>query len=184
MPKKSHLKSVPASNFTSQEVIRNMIFLIRGRKVMLDADLASLYGVTTKRLNEQVKRNRSRFPEDFMFKLTENECASLRSQFATSNLKSQIVTSSRGGRRYLPFAFTEQGVAMLSSVLNSKRAIQVNIEIMRAFTQLRRMLLTNVDLRRKIDEMEKKYDKQFLIVFNELRKLLYEPEKPKGKLGF
>jgi len=126
--------------------IESKILLIRGQKVMLDSDLAFLYGVQSKRLNEAVQRNLSRFPEDFMFKLTQDEFVLLRSQFATSNLRSQIVTSSRGGRRYLPYVFTEQGVAMLSSVLKSPRAIMVNVEIMRAFVRLRRILAFLFDL--------------------------------------
>lgn len=176
MPKKQVFKSVPASKFISQEVIRNMIFLIRGQKVMLDKDLAELYGVEAKQLKRAVRRNISRFPDDFMFELTEDEYNSLRCQIGTLKRGQHI--------KYLPFAFTEQGVAMLSSVLNSERSIQVNIEIMRAFTQLRRMLLTNVDLRRKIAQMERTYDKQFQVVFTALNKLFEEPEKPKGKLGF
>ena len=119
------------TNILSSERIERSILLIRGHKVMLDADLAILYGVSTKRLNEQVRRNRSRFPDDFMFQLTVEEVRSLRSQFATSK-------QGRGGRRYAPLVFTEQGIAMLSTVLNSERAIQVNIEIMRAFVRLRR----------------------------------------------
>jgi hypothetical protein len=129
---------------------------------MLDADLAVLYGVSTKRLNEQVRRNRSRFPDDFMFQLTAEEVRSLRSQFATSK-------QGRGGRRYAPLVFTEQGIAMLSTVLNSERAIQVNIEIMRAFVRLRRMLASNEDLSRKLAALEKKYDSQFRVVFEAIR---------------
>jgi len=133
-------------NIISTERIAERILIIRGKKVMLDTDLAILYEVKTKRLNEQVARNKKRFPEDFMFQLTEKEAYFLRSQNATSK---------RGGRRYIPYVFTQEGVAMLSSVLNSERAIIVNIQIMRAFAQLRRMLLTNRDLRRKIEELEK-----------------------------
>ncbi|MCX5704409.1 MAG: ORF6N domain-containing protein [Candidatus Omnitrophica bacterium] len=147
---------------------------IRGKKVMLDSDLAELYGVATKNLNKAVKRNRKRFPEDFMYKLTKQEVAGLRFQ---------IGTSKRGGRRYLPYAFTQEGVAMLSSVLNSDRAVRVNIQIMRAFVQLRRMLLSNSDLRRKIEEMEKKYDRQFLIVFEAIKQLLQPPQQTKA-IGF
>lgn len=143
---------------------------------MLDSDLALLYEVKTKRLNEQVIRNKKRFPEDFMFQLTEQEAVFLRSQTATSK---------RGGRRYLPYVFTQEGVAMLSSVLNSERAIMVNIQIMRAFAQLRRMLLTNRDLKHKIEEMEKKYDIQFKVVFDTLKKLLEPPSAKKKKtIGF
>jgi hypothetical protein len=144
---------------------------------MLDADLAGLYGVTTKRLNEQVRRNRSRFLDDFMFQLTSTEAASLRSQFATSN-------KGRGGRRYAPYACTEQGVAMLSTVLNSERAIQMNIEIMRAFVHLRQMLASNAQLARKLAALEKKYDAQFRVVFEAIRQLMAPPEPNKRKIGF
>jgi hypothetical protein len=144
---------------------------------LLDVHLAALYGVTTKRLNEQVRRNRARFPEDFMFQLTAEEVASLRSQFATSN-------KGRGGRRYAPYAFTEQGVAMLSTVLNSERAIQVNIEIMRAFVRLRQMLTSNAQLARKVADLEKKYDAQFKVVFDAIRQLMTPPESKKRKIGF
>jgi hypothetical protein len=157
------------------ERIEDKILLIRGQKVMLDKDLAQLYKVPTRRLNEQVKRNIKRFPEDFMFQLTREEFKILKSQFATS---------SWGGTRKLPYAFTEQGVAMLSSVLNSERAILVNIQIMRAFTKLRKMLLAHADLKRKIETMERKYDKQFKIVFEAIKQLLTPPEKPKRRIGF
>lgn len=157
------------------ERITSKIYLIRKQKVMLDRDLAELYGVETRRLKEQVRRNIERFPEDFMFELTKDEF---------KHLRSQIATSSWGGSRYSPMAFTEQGVAMLSTVLNSKRAIQVNIQIMRAFTQLRQMLLTHKDLKKKIESMEKKYDQQFQIVFEAIKQLLEEDEKPKKKIGF
>lgn len=151
---------------------------------MLDRDLAELYGVETKVLNQAVKRNPERFPEDFMFELTVEEFEVLRRQFGTSSLRSQIVTSNRGGPRYLPYAFTEQGVAMLSSVLRSDRAIQVNVQIMRTFTKLRQLLLTHVELKKKIEDMEKKYDQQFQVVFEAIRQLLEPPETPKRKIGF
>lgn len=160
-----------------QEVIESKILFIRGKKVMLDRDLAKLYKVATKRLNEQVKRNRDRFPEDFMFQLTPREFENWKSQFATSN-------SEKMGLRRKPYAFTEQGVAMLSSVLNSKMAIQVNIQIMRTFTKLKEILLTHKDLQKKIDDMEKEYDQQFKAVFEIIRELLTPPEKPKSKIGF
>jgi hypothetical protein len=159
------------------ERIERSILLIRGHKVMLDSDLAGLYGVTTKRLNERVKRNLSRFPEDFMFQLTESETDRLRSQFATSK-------KGRGGRRYQPYVFTEQGVAMLSSVLNTERAIKVNIEIMRAFVRLRRLLATHADLARKLEALEKKYDAQFKVVFDAIRELMRAPEPKKRPIGF
>ena len=159
------------------ESIERSILLIRHHKVMLDSDLAELYGVTTKRLNEQVKRNRARFPEDFMFQLTASEAEILRSQIATSK-------KGGGGRRYRPYAFKEQGVAMLSSVLNSERAIQVNIEIMRAFVRLRRMLASHAVLARKLDVLEKKYNTQFKVVFDAIRELMRPPESKKRPIGF
>jgi ORF6N domain len=159
------------------ERIERSILLIRGHKVMLDADLAVLYAVSTKRLNEQVRRNRSRFPGDFMFQLTREEVRSLRSQFATSK-------KGRGGRRYAPLVFTEQGIAMLSTVLNSERAIQVNIEIMRAFVRLREMIATHKDLARKLEVLEKRYDGQFKVVFDAIRELMAWPEPNKRKIGF
>lgn len=169
-----------------RQKIEGEIYFIRGQRVMLDRDLAELYGVTTKRLNEQVRRNISRFPEDFMFQLTKEEYDILKCQFDTSNLRSQFATSKErhGGRRYLPYVFTEQGVAMLSSVLNSERAIRVNIQIMRTFTKLRSLLLTHKDLQRKIEEMEKKYDQQFRVVFDAIKALLQYPEPKKKAIGF
>jgi len=153
------------------EVIERRIYLIRGHKVMLDSDLADLYQVETKALNRAVKRNRDRFPADFMFQLTPQEAKSfLRFQFGTSN-------SARGGRRYLPYAFTEQGVAMLSTVLNSKRAVRVNIAIMRTFVRLRYLLATHKDLAAKLEAIERKYDQQFRVVFEIIRKLT-EPDLP------
>ncbi len=160
------------------ERIGEKILFMRGQKVMLDRDLAELYGVPTKRLNEQVRRNLLRFPEDFMFKLTQKEASNLRSQFATSS-------SGYGGQRYLPYAFTEQGVAMLSSVLHSDRAIHVNIAIMRAFVQLRQWLASHADVERKLFEMEQKYDEQFQAVF-EVIKQLTTPDVPENdrRIGF
>ncbi|MBN2215930.1 MAG: ORF6N domain-containing protein [Pirellulales bacterium] len=144
---------------------------------MLDSDLASLYDVETKRLVEAVKRNVQRFPEDFAFQLDVDEFDNLRSQIATS--------SSWGGRRYPPYAFTEQGVAMLSSVLRSPRAVAVNIEIMRAFVRLRRILASHADLARKLDALEKKYDAQFRVVFDAIRQLMAPPdEKSRRRIGF
>jgi phage regulator Rha-like protein len=144
---------------------------------MLDNDLAKLYGVSTGRLNEQVRRNIKRFPSDFMFELTVEEDQVLRSQFAISK-------KGRGGRRYRPLAFTEQGVAMLSSVLNSERAIQVNIAIMRAFVRLRQILATHKALAKKLEEMESKYDRQFRAVFEAIRELMTPPEPRKRPIGF
>jgi len=159
------------------ERIEQAILVIRGHKVMLDADLAALYGVETKVLVQAVKRNLSRFPDDFMFQLTKEEFDVLRSQTVTSR--------SWGGRRYPPYAFTEQGVAMLSSVLRSQRAIQVNIQIMRTFVKLRRMLATHEELSRKLAALERKYDHQFKVVFDAIRELMtqHEPE-PKRRIGF
>ena len=163
------------SEIIPQEIINSKIFIIRGMKVMLDMDLAALYGVETKMLKRAVKRNIERFPEDFMFKLIEKEFDNLRCQFGTS---------SWGGQRYLPYAFTENGVAMLSSVLNSERAITVNIQIMRTFTKLREMLATHKELKQKIEEMEEKYDAQFKIVFDAIRQIMTPPETKEKKIGF
>ncbi len=157
------------------ERIASKIYLIRELKVMLDRDLAELYGVETKVLKQAVRRNIDRFPADFMFELDGDEF---------NNLRSQIVTSSWGGARYLPMAFSEHGVLMLSSVLKSERAVQVNIQIMRAFTQLRKMLSSHEDLKRKIESMEKKYDEQFQIVFEAIKQLLSEEDIPKKKIGY
>ena len=159
------------------ERVERRIFLIRGEKVMLDSDLAEMYGVVTKTLNRAVRRNRERFPSDFMFELRVKEIALLRYQFGTSN-------AGRGGRRYRPFVFTEQGVAMLSSVLHSDRAIQVNIAIMRAFVRLRRLLSTHRDLARKLDELEQKYDKRFTVVFVAIRRLMAQVDPPRRRIGF
>jgi hypothetical protein len=164
---------VPVTNVESR------IFLIRGEKVMLDEDLADLYGVETRTLVQAVKRNITRFPGDFMFQLAREEFDGLRSQFVTSK------PEGRGGRRYLPYAFTEQGVAMLSSVLRSERAILVNIEIMRAFVRLRQMLASNAELARKLEALERKYDAQFKVVFDAIRELMTPPEpKNKRPIGF
>lgn len=159
------------------ESITNSILLIRGHKVLLDIDLASLYGVETRVLVQAVKRNLSRFPEDFMFQLTKDEFNILRSQFVISNKWS--------GRRYPPYAFTEQGVAMLSSVLRSERAVQVNIEIVRTFVKLREILSSNKDLSRKLTKLEKKYDDQFKIIFDAIRQLMSTDDAKKKKpIGF
>jgi ORF6N domain-containing protein len=171
--------------------IDNLIREIRGQKVILDSDLAALYGVTTKALNQAVKRNSLRFPSDFMFQLTKAEHEKMRSQIVTTSKRrglwrSQFVTSSsRGGARYFPYAFTEQGVAMLSSVLRSPRAIQVNVAIIRAFVRLREMLMSNADLARKLLALENKYDTQFRVVFDAIRELMEgPPPPPKPRIGF
>jgi phage regulator Rha-like protein len=158
--------------------IENKIYWLRGRRVMFDSDLADLYGVEVKVLNQSVKRNLKRFPEDFMFQLNERESFALRSQIVT-------LESGRGRySKYAPYVFTEQGVAMLSSVLNSERAIQVNIQIMRTFTKVREMLAGNKELREKIEKLERKYDYQFKEVFQAIKVLLAVEEKPKNKIGF
>ena len=161
----------------SIERIEKAIYLIRGEKVMLDRDLAALYGVETKMLNRAVKRNLKRFPADFMFQLTAEETDALRYQIGTSN-------KGRGGRRYLPYVFTEQGVAMLSSALNSERAVLVNIEIMRAFVKLRQMLASNAELSRRLDELESKYDRQFKVVFDAIRQLMAPSVRERKEIGF
>jgi hypothetical protein len=167
------------------ERIERLIFLIRGQRVMLDRDLAILYGVSTKVLNQAVKRNKGRFPEDFMFQLTHQEGKSWWTEVMDPRLRSQNVTLKRGQHmKYRPYAFTEHGILMLSSVLNSERAIQVNIAIMRAFVRLRQMLATNANLDRRLDELEKKYDAQFKVVFEAIRQLMASPEKQPKKIGF
>ena len=164
------------------ERITSKIFLLRGEKILIDRDLAELYGVEVKQLNRAVRRNLERFPVDFMLKLNKEE---------TENLRCQIGTSSWGGRRYLPLAFTEQGVAMLSSVLNSERAVQVNIAIMRAFVQMRKFLQSSDALAKKFNELEKETKKRFAkqqeqikIIFDAIKELMIEKEKPKSKIGF
>lgn len=157
------------------ENIESHIYVIRGQKVMLDMDLARLYGVATKAFNRAVSRNLESFPKDFMFKLASSEFKNLRYHFGTS---------SWGGRRSLPYAFTEQGVAMLSSVLKSRRARQVNISIMRAFVKQRQIITGNQELARKLAELEKKYDFRFKVIFEAIRKLMESPEKPRKPIGF
>jgi hypothetical protein len=160
------------------ERIERAILVLRGHKVLLDEALADLYGVSVSVLNQAVKRNIARFPADFMFRLTPDEVQLLRSQSVTSS------ASSHGGRRYAPYAFTEQGVAMLSSVLRSEQAVQVNIEIMRAFVRLRQLVQSNADLARKLDALEKKYDAQFKAVFQAIRELMAPPSRPRRRIGF
>ena len=160
------------TNILPSERIERSILLIHGHKVMLDADLAELYGVETRALLQAVSRNQKRFPEDFMFQMSKEEYELLRSQIVISK-------KGRGGRRYLPYIFTEQGVAMLSSVLRSERAVQVNIEIMRAFVRLREMIATHKDLVRKLEALEKRYDAQFKVMFDAIRELMARPEANK-----
>ncbi len=168
------------------ERIQKAIYLIRGQRIMLDADLALLYGVSVGRLNEAVRRNTQRFPDDFMFQITKDEFRELKIQIGRLNLKSQIAISSSGwgGRRHAPYAFTEQGVAMPSTVLRSDRAIRVNIEIMRAFVRMRQILATNSDLERRLSELEKKYDAQFRVVFDALRRLMTPTAPSHKQIGF
>ena len=159
------------------ERIERAIILVRGEKVMLDSDLAEIYGVETKALNQAVKRNASRFPVDFVFQLTAKEAESLRSQIVTSN-------DGRGGRRYLPYAFTEHGALMLANVLNSECAAQTSVMVVRAFVKLRQMLASNTELARKLEALERKYDAQFKVVFDAIRQLMSPPAKPKREMGF
>jgi hypothetical protein len=159
------------------ERITRAILVIRGHKILLDSDLASLYGVETKALVQAVKRNLSRFPADFAFQLSEDEFQRLRSQTVTSK-------QGRGGRRTPPYAFTEQGVAMLSSVLRSERAVAVNVEIMRAFVHLRQMLESHVELAKKLDALEKRYDAKFKLVFDAIRELMAQPVARTKPIGF
>ena len=159
------------------ERIERAIIVVRGEKVMLDSELAEIYGVDTGALNRAVKRNTSRFPVDFMFQLTVEEAESLRCQIGISN-------EGRGGRRYLPYAFTEHGALMLANVLNSERAAQTSVMVVRAFVKLRQMLASNAELSRKLADMEKKYDTQFRVVFDAIRQLMSPPAKPKREIGF
>jgi len=188
-----------SANLIPAERIERRILLLRGQKVMLDFELAELYGVPTKVLNQAVKRNIDRFPEDFMFQLSAQEMGQVsRSQIVTldgqtasksqenaGNPRSQIVTLESGHNlKYAPYAFTEQGVAMLSSVLRSKQAVQVNITIMRTFVQLRQLMSTHADLAQKLQSMESKYDKQFKVVFDAIRALMSDKKLPKREIGF
>jgi hypothetical protein len=157
------------------ERIEGAILLLRGQKVMLDADLAAIYGVTTKRLNQQFKRNLERFPKDFAFQLTTEEFDNLRLQFATS---------SWGGRRHPPYAFTEHGAVMLATVLNSTTAITTSVQVVRAFIKLREMLIANKDLGKRLDDLESKYDNQFAVVFDAIRKLMAPPKQKPREMGY
>jgi hypothetical protein len=159
------------------ENISQRILTIRGYRVMLDVDLAALYDVPTKAFNQAIHRNVDRFPEDFMFQLTEAEFYGLRSQFVTSK-------KGRGGRRYLPYVFTEQGVAMLSSVLNSDRAVRVNIAIMRAFVRMRETMASHRELAQRLNALENTYDARFRVVFDAIRALMEPSRKPRRRIGF
>jgi len=174
------------------ENIAPLVHAVRGERVLFDADLAALYGVSTKAVNQAVKRNQRRFPTDFMFRLTDREWSAMRSQIVTASpcpaMMSQFVTSSRRNIVAAPYAFTEQGVAMLSSVLRSPRAVEVNIAIMRTFVQLRRLMDSNRQLARKIEALEKKYDEQFAVVFDAIKRLIADESArktpPKRRIGF
>lgn len=159
------------------EHVESAIFLIRGEKVILDSDLAALYGVSTARLNQQVNRNLDRFPSDFMFRLSKEEFKDLMLQNATSK-------KGRGGRRKLPYAFTEHGAIMAANVLNSKQAVQASLQVVRAFVKLRQMLVSNVELARKLEQLENKYDKRFKIVFDAIRQLMTPPPVKAKQIGF
>jgi len=166
-----------APDLIPAERIEQTIFVIHGEKVILDADLAKVYGVTTTRLNEQVKRNRDRFPEDFAFRLTKEDFTILISQFATSSSK-------HGGRRKLPLVFTEHGAIMAANVLNSRRAVQASVQVVRAFVRLRQMLASSAELASKLSELERKYDAQFKVVFDAIRQLMTPPVSPRKQIGF
>ena len=159
------------------ERVEKAILLVRDQKVILDLDLAALYGVTTSRLNEQVKRNQNRFPGDFAFRLTKEEFTVLMSQSATSR-------SRHGGRRKLPLVFTEHGAIMAANVLNSERAVQASVQVVRAFVRLREILSSNSELARKFEELERKYDRQFRVVFDAIRQLMRPPEPQHKQIGF
>jgi len=157
------------------ERIEQKIYVIRGERVMLDSDLAEIYGVTTKRLNEQVKRNIKRFPEDFMFQLTAEEL---------EDMRSQIATASKRNVRFPPYVFTEHGAIMAANVLSSERAVEASVQVVRAFVKLRGLLASNAELAKKFEALEKKYDAQFRVVFDAIRKLMMPPDAPKRKIGF
>jgi hypothetical protein len=161
-------------DFIPPQQVTDHIHIVRGQKIILDFDLAALYGVPTKRLNEQVRRNLDRFPSDFMFQVTENELEILRSQFATS---------SWGGRRRPPYAFTEHGALMAANVLNSQTAIKVSLEVIRAFIQLRQILVVHRDLEKKLNDLEKKYDAKFKVVFDTVKQLMIPPEIKRRRIG-
>ena len=173
------------TSLVSMERIERAIYLIRGHKIMLDRDLAELYGVSTKVLNQAVKRHKERFPADFMFQLTMQEARRTWAEISADRLRSQVVTLKRGQHiKYRPYAFTEHGILMLSSVLNSERATQVNIQIMRAFVRFRRILVTHADLERRLNDLEMKYDAQFEAVFDAIRRLMAPSQDSTKKIGF
>ena len=171
------------------ERIEQKIFVIRGERVMIDSDLAAIYGVETKMFTRAVKRNIDRFPGDFMFQLTVEEYETLRRQIGTSNtetLKLQDASSKegRGGRRYLPYVFTEHGALMAANILNSSRAVEASVQVVRAFVRMRNLLASNAELAKKVEALESKYDSQFKSIFDAIKKLMTPPDKPKGGIGF
>ncbi len=169
------------------ERVESRILFIRGEKVIVDSDLAQLYGVTTSNFNKAVKRNIERFPSDFMFQLTKEEFESLRFQTGISNesMRSQFATSKeRGGRRYLPYAFTEHGALMAANILNSDRAVEASVQVVRAFVKLRQMLASNAELARKVEALEQKYAANFKVVFDAIKQLMAPPTSPNSKIGF
>jgi hypothetical protein len=169
------------------KTVENTIHLVRGQRVMLDSDLAAMYAVTTKRLNQQLKRNRQRFPDDFAFQLTTEEFVNLRSQIATSSLRSQTATSKKGGRRYRPWAFTEHGAIMLAAVLNSDVAIEASVRVVRAFVRLREMVSANAELAAKFAQLERRldsHDEAIAQLFAAIRQLLAPPPAKKREIGF
>lgn len=157
--------------------IEQIIFIIRNQKVILDSDLAVLYGVETKNLNKAIQRNITRFPADFMFQLSRKEVENLRFQIGTSSLRSQVVTANYGGRRYLPYVFTEHGALMAATVLNSERAVAMSLAIIKTFVKLRQLLSVNAEFSHRLNELEKKYDEQFQIVFQVIKRLVETPEE-------
>ncbi len=178
MSEETHNLSAPdTALIPAADEVNQRIYNVRGQNVMLDSDLAKLYGVETFIVNRAVTRNSERFPEDFMFRLTSEESEALRFQIGISN-------AGRGGRRYLPYVFTQEGIAMLSSVLRSERAVQVNVAIMRAFVQMRRLSITHRELAWKITQLEQKYDTQFEVVFDAIERLIAEPPSPERRMGF
>ena len=179
-PEEKAMKKKTTQAIIPSGKIESRILLIRGHRMMLDSDIAELYGVSTRRLNEQVKRNQHRFPADFMFQLTDNEARALRSQIATSKKE-------RGGRRYRPYAFTEHGAIMVASVLNSRRAVEVSVYVVRAFVRLREMLSARKELARKLSELEKRiqgHDEEIVTLVEAIRELMEPPEKPGRQIGF
>ncbi|MDO9360078.1 MAG: ORF6N domain-containing protein [Polaromonas sp.] len=186
-PTRKDIPSVESHIIPKPENLASLVLAVRGEKVLLDTDLAELYGVEARALNQAVARNRNRFPDDFMFQLTPEEWERVRSQTVMSGkegepLRSQtVISKGKGGRRYIPYAFTEQGVAMLSSVLRSQRAVEVNIAIMRTFVQLRRLMDSNRDLARRIEAMEMRYDEQFSAVFDAIKQLISDDQAKKSK---